>query len=71
MAYDVEKNADVFYKEVPDGVRSLAFGRIHSQPDPLAVVGGHCSIQVRMSRRSKVTCLGHDASCLMTPILWT
>ena len=46
MAYDVEKNADVFYKEVPDGVRSLSFGRIPSQPDPLVIVGGHCSIQV-------------------------
>lgn len=49
MAYDVERNADVFYKEVPDGVSSITFGTIKgvAGSNPLVIVGGHCSIQVR------------------------
>lgn len=45
LAYDVEKNSDIFYKEVPDGVNSLIYGRIPGIQAPLAVVGGNCSIQ--------------------------
>lgn len=45
LAYDVENNKDIFYKEVPDGVNSLVFGTIPDVPEPLAVVGGNCSIQ--------------------------
>lgn len=46
-AYDVEKNSDLFYRDVPDGVRCLTFGALPRAPQPLAFVGGHCSIQVR------------------------
>jgi hypothetical protein len=41
----VEKNVDVFYKDVPDGVRCIAFGRVVGIDKPLVIVGGHCSIQ--------------------------
>lgn len=27
-AYDVERNSDLFYRDVPDGVRALLFGKI-------------------------------------------
>jgi Bardet-Biedl syndrome 2 protein len=47
MAYDVERNADVFYKDVPDGVSSITFGWVRGIAEPLVIVGGHCSIQVR------------------------
>ncbi len=30
LTYDVENNSDLFYKDVPDGVNSVAFGRIPS-----------------------------------------
>lgn len=46
MAYDVERNADVFYKDVPDGVSSITFGWVRGIAEPLVIVGGHCSIQV-------------------------
>ena len=45
LAYAVEANSDIFYKEVPDGVNALTFGRIPAIVPPLAVVGGNCSIQ--------------------------
>ena len=47
-AYDVEKNADLFYKEVPDGVNVVTVGTIGASSldsNPLAIVGGNCSIQ--------------------------
>lgn len=45
LAYNVEQNADVFYKEVSDGVNILTVGRLGDSA-PLALVGGNCSIQV-------------------------
>ncbi len=30
LTYDVENNSDCFYKDVPDGVNSVAFGRVPS-----------------------------------------
>jgi Bardet-Biedl syndrome 2 protein len=48
LVYDVEKNADVFHKDVADGVNAIAVGYIGSgkvADRPLAVVGGNCSLQ--------------------------
>ena len=28
MAYDVERNADLFFKEIPDGVHAVAIGTV-------------------------------------------
>jgi len=44
LAYDVEANHDIFYKDVPDGVNSLAVGTVPGVDAPLAMVGGNCSI---------------------------
>jgi hypothetical protein len=49
LAYDVERNADVFHKDVPDGVNDVVVGRlgaVDSDSSPLAIVGGNCSLQV-------------------------
>lgn len=43
---DVEKNSDLFYKEIPDGINTLSFGFVKTIPKPLLFVGGNCSIQV-------------------------
>jgi len=43
LAYDVERNSDVFFREVPDGVNSLTVGRL-SNMRPLAFAGGNCSV---------------------------
>lgn len=45
LTYDVEGNSDLFYKDVPDGVNSIVFGRLPSIEVPVVIVGGHCSVQ--------------------------
>jgi Bardet-Biedl syndrome 2 protein len=45
FAYDVDNNADVFYKEVPDGINAMVVGEMDGAAGTLAVVGGNCSIQ--------------------------
>ncbi|KAJ1450562.1 ciliary BBSome complex subunit 2 [Pelagophyceae sp. CCMP2097] len=48
LAYDVELNADIFFKEVQDGVHALCFGLLAAAagclPEPLVLVGGNCSV---------------------------
>jgi Bardet-Biedl syndrome 2 protein len=45
LAYDVERNADVFYKEVQDGVNAIKIGHpVSSRSKQLIFVGGNCSI---------------------------
>jgi len=45
LLYDVENNQDLQYKEVPDGINDLIFGYVGNIEQPLAIVGGNCSIQ--------------------------
>eukprot|EP00899_Mesostigma_viride_P018346 jgi/Mesvir1/26512/Mv16169-RA.1 len=45
LAYDVNENADLFFKDVSDGVNKIVCGPVGTSPVPLAVVGGNCSIQ--------------------------
>ncbi|XP_076343635.1 BBSome complex member BBS2-like isoform X1 [Tachypleus tridentatus] len=45
LAYDVENNSDLFYREVADGANCIVVGRICGVNKPLAIVGGNCSIQ--------------------------
>lgn len=51
LAYDVEKNSDIFYKDVPDGVNAMLFApapamkTINAAPANMVVVGGNCSLQ--------------------------
>ncbi|PNF42358.1 Bardet-Biedl syndrome 2 protein-like protein [Cryptotermes secundus] len=45
LAYDVENNTDIFYKEVSDGSSVVIIGKLGSFPNPLAIVGGNCSLQ--------------------------
>merc|ERR1719240_700945 len=45
MVYDVEENADLFFKEVHDGVNTVVFGRLPKTESPVCLVGGNGSIQ--------------------------
>ncbi|KAF4043827.1 Ciliary BBSome complex subunit 2 [Phytophthora infestans] len=51
LAYDVEKNSDIFYKDVPDGVSAMLFApaprtaSLVNSPSQMVVVGGNCSLQ--------------------------
>ncbi|PIK53965.1 putative Bardet-Biedl syndrome 2 protein-like [Apostichopus japonicus] len=45
LAYDVQNNTDVFYKEAPDGVNAIAIGKLGSIDSKLAISGGNCALQ--------------------------
>ncbi len=40
QAYDVEKNQDIFFKEVQDGVNAIAIGKMGPAGTTLVIVGG-------------------------------
>ncbi|KAG7166018.1 Bardet-Biedl syndrome 2 protein homolog [Homarus americanus] len=44
LAYDVQNNADVFYKDVSDGANAITIGKLGHYTSPLALIGGNCSI---------------------------
>lgn len=44
LAYDVQDNSDLFFKEVPDGVQRVVFGEVQGIASPITIVGGTCSI---------------------------
>lgn len=46
LAYDVDNNKDLFYREVPDGVNTIIIGQLGANRAPLAICGGNCAIQV-------------------------
>ncbi|XP_058788699.1 Bardet-Biedl syndrome 2 protein homolog [Phymastichus coffea] len=46
LAYHVEDNADLFYKELADGAFCIAVGKLGWLPNQVAVIGGNCSITV-------------------------
>lgn len=45
LAYDVQENCDLFFKDAPDGANAIVVGRLGDLEEPLALVGGNCSIQ--------------------------
>ncbi|XP_064385528.1 Bardet-Biedl syndrome 2 protein homolog isoform X2 [Halichondria panicea] len=44
LAYDVEQNSELFYKELPDGANTILIGQLADMSKPLAFVGGNCAI---------------------------
>ena len=45
LAYDVQENCDLFFKDAPDGANAILVGKLGDLEAPLALVGGNCSIQ--------------------------
>ncbi|XKL67444.1 hypothetical protein PGB90_002935 [Kerria lacca] len=45
LAYHVDNNSELFFKEVPDGVTAITIGNLEGYSNPLLIVGGNCSIQ--------------------------
>jgi hypothetical protein len=43
-AYDVARNADVFFRDLPDGVLALAAGPLPGRKAPVVFAGGACSV---------------------------
>ena len=44
LAYDVERNADLFFRDMQDGVNALVVGKLAGHSRPLVIAGGNCSI---------------------------
>lgn len=44
LAYDVDRNADIFFRDVQDGVNCISIGKLSSMTQPLVITGGNCSI---------------------------
>lgn len=45
LAYDVENNSELFYKDLPDGANTILIGQLSADEERLALVGGNCAIQ--------------------------
>ena len=43
-AYNVERNSEIYFKEVSDGANALTIGSVTPRSKPLVIVGGNCSI---------------------------
>ncbi|CAF2163704.1 unnamed protein product [Rotaria magnacalcarata] len=57
IAYDMERNVDLFFQEIQDGANAITIGSWGELPETLAIVGGNCSIH------------GFNKKC--EDILWT
>lgn len=44
LAYDVERNSDVYFRDVQDGVNTLIVGKLANISFPVVVAGGNCSV---------------------------
>ncbi|XP_061177262.1 Bardet-Biedl syndrome 2 protein homolog isoform X1 [Saccostrea echinata] len=45
LAYDIDNNSDLFYKDTPDGANSLIIGELGEIQGPMVIIGGNCSLQ--------------------------
>ncbi|XP_043251138.1 Bardet-Biedl syndrome 2 protein homolog [Colletes gigas] len=46
LAYHIEDNADMFYKEMSDGARCIMISKLGWLPNQVAIVGGNCSVTI-------------------------
>ncbi|KAL6265602.1 hypothetical protein P5V15_002396 [Pogonomyrmex californicus] len=46
LAYHVEDNADVFYKEMSDGANCMIVAKVGWLPNHVVIVGGNCSVTI-------------------------
>lgn len=46
LAYHVEDNADVFYKEMSDGANCMIVAKVGWLPHHVVIVGGNCSVTI-------------------------
>ena len=72
LAYNVESNSDIFYKDVPDGVNTLLFVNelphlSNDKKQPIVVVGGNCSIQAfdQMGEEVFWTVTSDNVTCMV------
>ncbi|CAC5425613.1 BBS2 [Mytilus coruscus] len=45
LAYDVNNNSDLFYKDCADGANCIVIGKLGTIIEPMVLIGGNCSLQ--------------------------
>nr|XP_003703550.1 PREDICTED: Bardet-Biedl syndrome 2 protein homolog isoform X2 [Megachile rotundata] len=54
LAFHVEDNSDIFYKEMSDGAKCIIIGRLSWLSNHVAIVGGNCSVTILDSQGTEV-----------------
>ncbi|CAK9811316.1 Bardet-Biedl syndrome 2 protein homolog [Anthophora plagiata] len=54
LAFHVEDNSDIFYKEMPDGVRCIIIGKLGWLQNQVAIIGGNCSVTILDSQGTDI-----------------
>ncbi|KAJ8298785.1 hypothetical protein KUTeg_022845 [Tegillarca granosa] len=45
LVYDIDNNSDLYYKDTADGSNAIVIGKLGTYDNPMAIVGGNCSLQ--------------------------
>ncbi|CAF2314792.1 unnamed protein product [Rotaria sp. Silwood2] len=66
IAYDIDRNVDLFFQDTQDGAHAIIIGKWGELPEQLAIVGGNCSIHGFNKRSEDVlwTVTGDNVSSL-------
>ncbi|XP_031838360.1 BBSome complex member BBS2 [Nomia melanderi] len=54
LAFNIEDNSDVFYKEMSDGARCIVIGKLGWLPRQVAIIGGNCSVAILDSQGTEI-----------------
>ncbi|CAL7938796.1 unnamed protein product [Xylocopa violacea] len=54
LAFHIEDNSDIFYKEMSDGARCITIGKLGWLPNQVAIVGGNCSVTILDSQGTEI-----------------
>ncbi|XP_076644688.1 BBSome complex member BBS2 [Halictus rubicundus] len=54
LAFHVEDNSDIFYKEMTDGVKCIVIGKLGWLPNQVAIIGGNCSVMILDSQGTEI-----------------
>lgn len=69
LAYHVDNNRDLFFKEIIEGIRTIIIGTIAASDKPLVIVGGNREYQVdcRMQQQLRTVSRLKNTSADTTP----
>ncbi|XP_029051059.2 Bardet-Biedl syndrome 2 protein homolog [Osmia bicornis bicornis] len=54
LAYHIEDNSDIFYKEMSDGAKCILIGKLSWLSNQVAIVGGNCSVTILDSQGAEI-----------------
>ncbi|KAF3425049.1 hypothetical protein E2986_06059 [Frieseomelitta varia] len=54
LAYNIEDNSDIFYKEMSDSARYIMIGKLSWLPNQVAIIGGNSSVTILDSQGTEI-----------------